>query len=60
MSEAQQKPNLQMGMTDPYIDEKITHVAEMDEEAFSQEVQSNTLLLFILGVFFFMLFHASV
>ena len=47
MAQIQPKSKLQAGMTDPYINETVTYVAEMDEEAIRKGIWRPFLFFFI-------------
>lgn len=50
ISKIEQEYPLQEGMIDPYIKEKITHVAVMDEEALKQDLLYAVLPTFVIMV----------
>jgi len=48
--QVQPEPKLQTGMTDPYINETVTYVAELDEEAIRKGIWQPVLLVFIISI----------
>ena len=49
-SQVQPEPKIQTGMTDPYINETVTHVAELDEEAIRKEIWYPFLCFFVFSL----------
>ena len=48
--QVQPEPKFQTGMTDPYINETVTHVAELDEEAIRKEIMQPFCIFFIFSL----------